>query len=269
MGLSALSFAIMDVFIKYVSHFGGFQLVFFRSIASVSIGMSYLLYKGIPLLGVQRKLLVIRSLVGFTSMLLFFSAISLMPIGSAVSIRYLSPIFAAIFAIIVLREKVYRMQWLFFILAFISVLVLKGVDVRIGTLGLIMMIGSAFFSGWVYILIRAIGIRDHPVVIVNYFMTFCFIIGGFISIFQWKTPVGIEWPILLSLGIFGFAGQIFMTMALQIEEASRIAPFKYIEVIFVILIAYIWFGEGYNILSLAAIALIIFSLVMNVIYKRR
>lgn len=192
-----------------------------------------------------------------------------MPIGSAVSIRYLSPIFTAIFAILVLKERVYPMQWVFFIMAFAGVLVLKGVDVRIGNLGLIMMIGSAFFSGWVYILIRAIGMKDHPVVIVNYFMVICLICGGILSIFNWKTPAGMEWLILLSLGVFGFTGQIFMTKALQLEEANRIAPFKYMEVIFVILIAYIWLGEGYKIGSLLAIGLIIISLVMNVIYKRR
>lgn len=269
MACSALSFAVMDVFLKYVSHFGGFQLVFFRSIASVTIGMSFLLYKRIPLLGNQRKLLIIRGLVGFTSMLLFFSSISMMPIGSAVSIRYLSPIFTAIFAIMVLKERVYPMQWVFFIMAFAGVLVLKGVDVRIGNLGLIMMIGSSFFSGWVYILIRAIGMKDHPVVIVNYFMVICLIFGGLLSFFNWKTPVGMEWLILMSLGVFGFTGQIFMTKALQLEEANRIAPFKYMEVIFVILIAYIWLGEGYKIGSLLAIGLIIVSLVMNVVYKRR
>lgn len=269
MAFSAASFAIMDVFIKYVSHFGGFQLVFFRSIASVAIGTSFLLYHKIPLFGNQRKLMLIRSLVGFTSMVLFFSSVSLMPIGSAVSIRYLSPIFTAIFAILVLKERVYPLQWIFFITAFAGVLMLKGVDVRIDTWGLIMMIGSAFFSGWVYILIRAIGMRDHPVVIVNYFMVICLIIGGFFSIFQWKTPIGVEWPVLLSLGIFGFTGQIFMTKALQLEEANRIAPFKYLEVIFVLIIAFLWFDEGYKLLSLLAIALIIISLILNVIYKRR
>jgi drug/metabolite transporter (DMT)-like permease len=59
-----------------------------------------------------------------------------------------------------------------------------------------------------------------------------------------------------------------MTMGIQLEEASRIAPFKYLEVIFVILIAYGWFGETYNFLSLLAIGLIIFSLILNVFYKR-
>jgi len=268
MALSALSFAIMDVFLKYVGHFGGMRLVFFRSIASVLIGYTYLKYNGISVWGNQPKLLISRGIIGCTSMFLFFSAISLLPIGSAVSIRYLAPIFTAIFAIFILKEKVYPLQWIFFLLAFLGVIMLKGFDIRIGSVGLILMIGSAFFSGWVYIIIRAIGTRDHPVVIVNYFMCICLLAGGLYTLFNWQQPDGDEWLILLSLGVFGYLGQIFMTMGIQLEEASRIAPFKYLEVIFVILIAYGWFGETYNFLSLLAIGLIIFSLILNVFYKR-
>ena len=60
-------------------------------------------------------------------------------------------------------------------------------------------------------------------VIINYFMLTATLIGALGSLFQWKTPQGIEWFFIL-LGITGFIAQILMTIAFQIGPAYRIAP---------------------------------------------
>jgi len=44
----------------------------------------------------------------------FFYTVQLMPFGASVSLKYLSPVFAAIFAIFLLKEKIKHLQWLFF-----------------------------------------------------------------------------------------------------------------------------------------------------------
>ncbi len=267
--LSALFFALMDVFLKYVHSLPPFQLVFFRSIGSAIISFPYLLIYRIPVLGNQRKLLVLRSFVGAASMTFFFISVKFLPIGSAVSLRYLAPIFAAGMAVIFLGEKVYGRQWLFFAISFVGVLILKGFDPRINIVGLTFILFSAFFTGWVFMLIRKIGIRDHPMVIVNYFLVITAIIGGIVSIFQWIPPRPEEWPFLVGLGITGFFGQFYMTKAMQVEETNKVAPFKYLEVVFVMIIAYIWFGEGYGWMALLGIAVILLGLILNVLVGRR
>ena len=93
--LSALCFTIMNVFVKYLSGFSTYQKVFFRALGSLVFTMGYLLYYKIPMGGNQKKLLVLRGLVGVTSMGLFFASTDYLSIGTAVSLRYTSPIFAA------------------------------------------------------------------------------------------------------------------------------------------------------------------------------
>ncbi|WP_156168910.1 DMT family transporter [Kordia jejudonensis] len=267
--ISALAFAFLNAIVKYLGDFNAYQIVFFRSIGTLVFTIPFLLKHKISIYGNKRTLLVLRGIFGVISMALFFMSLKYLPMGSAVSLRYISPIFAAIFAVFLLKEKIKYVQWLFFGIAFCGVLVLKGFDTQIGTIGLLFAVISAFFSGLVFITIRKIGSSDHPVVVVNYFMMIAVLVGGILCIPYWKTPLGWEWALLLSLGIFGYVGQLYMTKALQLAETNKAAPLKYIEVIFTMLIGLSWFNESYTLWSLLGILLIVIGLTLNTYTKTK
>ena len=267
--ISAFAFACMDVTVKYLVNVNAFQIVFFRSISTLVFTLGFLLRHKIPILGNQKKLLVLRGLVGVTSMVFFFSALKYLPVATSVSLRYMAPIFAAFFAVLFLKETIKPLQWLFFIMSFLGVLILKGFDEQLNTFGLILVLISAIFSGLVYTILNKIGSKDHPVVIVNYFMVIATLVGGVLSIGHWKTPVGLEWILLFSLGIFGFFGQLFMTKAFQTAETNQVAPLKYLEVVFTLIFGLLWFGDVYTIWSLLGIALVIGGLILNILYKAK
>ncbi|MCK8519996.1 DMT family transporter [Aquimarina sp. D1M17] len=267
--LSAVCFTVMNLFVKYLAHFGGGQLVLFRAFGSLFFTMSYLLWHKIPILGNQKTLLISRGLVGVTSMGLFFMSVNYLPIGSAVSLRYLSPIFATILAVVFLKEYVKPIQWLFFAMAFGGVLMIKGFDSNINTFGFLLILGSAVFSGLVYVLINKIGTKDHPVVIVNYFMWISLFVGGILSLFNWKTPQGIEWVLLLSLGVFGYFGQLFMTKAFQSQATNKIVSLKYVEVLFTMVAGVFWFSDSYPIFSILGTLLVIAGLILNIWYRNK
>nr|WP_279309220.1 EamA family transporter [Psychroserpens sp. SPM9] len=92
--------------------------------------------------------------------------------------------------------------------------------------------------------------------------------GGILAISEWTNPSGIEWLILLSLGVFGYFGQYYMTKAFQIGEVNQVAPLKYIEVIFTMIIGVIWLDEIYSMISLIGILLILIGLLLNFMVKR-
>lgn len=210
-----------------------------------------------------------RSIFGLISMALFFLSLKYIAMGTAVSLRYIAPIFAAFFAMIFLKEKVKKVQWLFFAIAFSGVLVLKGFNNDLQVEGVAFALISALFAGLVYITIRKIGNDDHPVVVVNYFMIISAVIGGLLSINGWIKPIGQEWLVFLSLGVFGYFAQLYMTKAMQVGETNQVAPLKYLEVIFTIIIGLIWFKEIYTMWSLIGILLIVFGLTLNVTTKKK
>jgi len=266
--ISTFAFTLLNVTVKKLIHYDTAQIVFFRSLGSLIFTSGFIIYYKLPLVGKNNKLLVLRSFVGLMSMSLFFMSLKYLNVGSAVTLRYLSPIFAAILAVIILREKIKPLQWLFFIVAFIGVIVLKSSDIKINTIGLTLILSSAFFGGLVYIVINKIGNTEHPITVVNYFMIISTIAGGILSVFNWKTPLDKDWLPLLSLGVFGFFGQLYMTKAFQLTTVNIIAPLKYIEVIFTVIIGVLLFKEFYNVWSLLGIVLIISGLILNILYKK-
>lgn len=267
--LSAVAFAVMNGLVKYLQDFNAYELVFFRSVGTFVLTMAYLIYNRIDLLGNKRGLLITRGVAGAVSLLLFFYSLNYLSLGTAVVLRYISPVFAAIFAIIWLKEKIRPLQWMFFLLAFIGVVIMKGVDSELSMVGLILILVSALFMGIVFVTISKIGKADHPLVIINYFMAIGTIIGGVLALTEWKTPVGIEWPLLLSLGIVGFVGQLFMTRAFQIASTNQVAPLKYLEVVFTVVIGATWFMEVYTLWTLVGMMLVIAGLLLNILYKSK
>lgn len=267
--ISTLAFASMNIIVKSLTNISAYEIVFFRSAGSLIFTFGYLIKNQIPILGNNKKLLITRGIVGAISMILFFMSTKYLPIGTAASIRYLAPIFAGIFAVLFLKDKIYPLQWIFFIMAFLGILILRGLDSETNTFGIFLGILSAVTSGLVFVIISKIGNTENPVVIVNYFMIIATIMGGVLSINHWVNPVGYQWLWLLSLGFIGYIGQVYMTKAFQYGKTSQVAPLKYIEVIFTLLLGLLLFNEIYTVWSILGITLIILALVLNILYKAR
>ncbi|WP_246124777.1 DMT family transporter [Algibacter pacificus] len=266
---SVIAFSLMNTVVKYLDDFGAYQIVFFRSIGTLFFTVPLIVKAKIPVLGNNKKLLVLRGIFGVISLTCFFQSLNYMSLGTAVSLRYTSPIFAALFALYYLRERIKPIQWLLFLIAFLGVLVIKGFGADVNSLGVIFAILSAIFLGLIFVVIRKLGDSENPLVIINYFMVFAFVIGGIMSIKYWKTPNLTEWLLLLSLGVFGYVGQIFMTKSLQSGETNVVVPLKYLEVIFMIVIGAFWFDEIYTLWTLFGVFLIMFGLLYNIYLKQK
>lgn len=265
--VATLGFTLMQVFIKELGHFHVFEIVFFRSAVTALFCIVYLRRKGVSLIGNQQKWLVLRAICGIISMTLFFVTIQRIPLGASVSLKYLSPIFAAIFAVLFINEKIKPVQWIYFLCALLGVFLLKGFDTRIDTLSLIMGVVGAIFVGLVFVLIRRIGDSEHSMVIVNYFMFSAAVLSGIAMVPFWQNPAGHEWLLLIGMGVAGYFGQVYMTKAFQLEAASRVAPVKYMGLVYSLIIGLFWFGESYTLLSLVGILLIVGSMFMNLLVK--
>jgi drug/metabolite transporter (DMT)-like permease len=269
MVFSVIAFSLMNTVVKYLNDFSAYQIVCFRSLGTLFFTIPLIFKRNIPILGNNKKWLFLRGLAGVISLTCFFQSLNYLALGTAVSLRYTSPIFAAIFAFLFLKEKIKPMQWFLFLVAFAGVLIIKGFGVNVSSIGLVLIILSAVFLGIIFVLIRKIGDSENSLVIINYFMVMAFVFGAVMSINNWKQPNLKEWILLLSLGVFGYVGQLYLTKAFQSDETSVIAPLKYLEVVFMILIGAFWFGEIYNLWTLFGVLLIMFGLIYNIYLKKK
>lgn len=267
--LSTFAFALMNALIKYLIHFPTFELVFFRSLGTLVLTFFLLRSQKISFRPNCLKLLILRGILGVTSMSLFFLAAHYIPIGSAVTIRYIAPLFGGILAVWLLKEKIFPLQWLFYLLAFGGVVLIKGFDTSISLFGVSMVILAAFFSAMVYIVISKIGQQDHPLLVVFFFMGIATITGLVGSFQHFIVPNGTELSLLLLLGLLGYFGQYYMTKAFQNGAASKVAPVKYVEVIFTLSFGVYLFDEVYTLTNIAGIIIVISSLTASVLYKAK
>lgn len=269
MFVSTFAFALANVFVKQVSHIPAMEVVFFRC----SIGLAFCYYglrrAAADPVGTNRRELLLRGLFGTSALFLFFITLQNIPLASAMTIQYLSPIFTSIIAIFVLSEAVKATQWLFYAMAFGGVLLIHQFDTRVSLPFLLMGIASAFFSGVAYNLVRTLRGREHPLTVVFHFQLIGMIAGLVGCFFAWTTPVGWDCFFLLLIGIFSQVGQVFLTNALQKERASSVSIINYSGLVYALLIGWIVFGETQSAVTAAGMALVVAGVVLSIIYNNR
>jgi drug/metabolite transporter (DMT)-like permease len=269
--ISSFAFSLMHLCVKALPNIPVFELVFFRSFISLLISFTSLKSKNIPIFGVNKKILLIRGFIGVTALTLFFITLQNIPLASAVTIQYLSPIFTALFAVWILKERMKKIQWVFFSLAFLGVFILKGFDTSGQLSYFYISIGliSACLSGVAYNCIRLLRKTEHPLVVVFYFPLVATPIMAVLSFFNWVQPQGIDWFYLLLLGVLTQVAQIYMTKGIQSDSAGNIMTFKYIGVLFALIYGYLFFGETYSFLSILGIFILILGVLLNMFFKDR
>lgn len=267
--IATFAFSLIQLCVKLLSHLPVVELVLFRSLVSLSLTIFYLKKLDIEPFGHNKKYLILRGVSGVMALTMFFYTLQVMPLGSAVTLQYLSPIFTSVLAIFLLREKVLPPQWLFFALSFAGVLMLKGFDDRVAFWPMMAGIGSALFSGVAYNAIRKVKDTDHPLVVVFYFPMIATPIMFVLSLFVWRWPQGWDWLVIILLGVFTQIGQLNMTKALQAEEASKVTSLKYLGTIYALSYGLMFFGEKYTLLGILGIVLVTGGVVLNVWYKHK
>ena len=269
MFLSALSFALANLFVKKLEHLPTMEIVFFRCLVSSSFCLAGLRLAKRSLRGNNPKLLVWRGIFGTTALGLFFFTLQKIPLASAMTIQYLAPIFTAIIGIFALRESVKTAQWIFYAVAFAGVLLVEQFDPRVSYLYLFLGILSAFCSGVAYNLVRTLRGREHPLLIVLNFQMIGVIAGLLFTIFDWQTPHGFDWLFLFLVGFFSQFGQVFLTNAFQKERAASVAIVNYTGLIYALLFGWFVFGEGQTLQSLTGMMLVVGSVILSVLYSKR
>jgi len=269
MFLSTFFFAMANVCVKQVSHLPAMEIVFFRCLLGSTFCFYGLRRARASLVGANHTLLALRGIFGTSALFCFFLTVQNMPLASAMTIQYLSPIFTAIIAIFLLGEKVRLPQWFFYLIAFAGVLLIEQFDTRVTPLYLALGVVSAFGSGMAYNLVRSLKEREHPLTVVFHFQLIGMIAGGLFTIFNWRTPHGWDWFFLVLIGVFSQLGQIFLTDALQKEKAASVAIIIYTGLIYGLSIGWLVFGETQGAGSLLGMLLVVVGVILSIFYSRR
>lgn len=264
---STFFFALMNIGVKYLADIPAHEVVFFRAFVSLIVCYFLIRKKGLNPWGNNKPVLLLRGLAGTAALTMYFYTLQNMPLASAVTIQYLSPIFTIIIAGFLVKESTRPIQWLFFVASFAGVVMIKGFDPRVTPSDLIIGVAAAVCSGFAYNFIRKLKDQDHPLVVVFYFPLVTVPLIGVYTATHWVTPSALEWLVLILIGLVVTVAQIFMTKGYQLERASNVSNFNYLGVVFALGFGFLLFNELIEPLGLAGIFLIIGGVIMSSRYR--
>lgn len=244
------------------------EIVMFRCGVSMLFCFAALRNTRVSWIGNNRLLLMARGVFGTTALFTFFYTLDKMPLGSAVTIQYLSPVFTTVIAIFWLHERVKNIQWLFFAISFLGVVVIKGFDPRIPTNALLVGIVSALASGMAYNVVRTLRGKEDTMVVVLHFQIIGFIAGMLISLFVWVTPSWLDIICLFFIGVTTQVGQVNLTKALQGEKMANVSVYNYLGVLYAMFFGWLFFDEYYTPIALSGILLVLGGVLLNYFYQQ-
>ena len=284
--VAALGFAVMGACVKLASvKFGNTELVFYRSafglivitgsIFAISKPLSFETRKAKPLNFWQLIYTphivkhLTRALVGFISLVLFFYAISHLPLATAITLNYTSPLFLAGMLPFFIPQPTNQPNkrtkaWLYFaiFLGFSGVILLlkptfNGENLLAGLLGLL----SGFGAGLAYIQVKQLANLHEPDWrTVFYFTLVSTMLSGFwLLLNASEMPIFADLPLLIGLGISATIGQLALTRAYRTGETLVVASLAYTTVIFASLFGTWFWQESLHWTDVGAIALIILA----------
>jgi drug/metabolite transporter (DMT)-like permease len=263
---SIVSFSLMHLCVKAIPNIPVVQTILVRSAFSVVFCYIAIKQANVAFWGNNKPMLVLRGIVGMLSLICFFYSIQLLPLATAVTIGNLIPFFTLVLAFLFLHEKVPLLKWIYFGISFCGVLVIKGLDVDVNTLGIVLGLGAAFFTATAHFVVRKLRDTDHTAVIMFYFplITIPFMLP--FSILQWKTPDTREWMYLLFIGISTHIGQLFLTKAYKYEEVKNVSFVYYLGIVLSFFYAIFFFDEFISWESSIGIGLVVLGMILNILH---
>jgi len=257
------TFSVMDTTAKWLSHFYPVPAVVWSRYAAQVLVMLVVLAPrhGLRLVTTRRpKLQIVRGFVLVGSTMLFFTAISLMPIAEASAISFVSPFILIALSVAFLGERVRPPTWAAVAVSFVGVLfIIRPGTAAFSVVALLPLLTALFFAVYQLLTRKLAGVDS---TLATLFISA--LVGAAVMTlvvpFFWA-PLVAWWHALLflAMGALATAGHFMLIRAFEIAPASTLAPFVYAQLVAVLALGYAVFGNFPDRWSLVGMAIIVLT----------
>jgi drug/metabolite transporter (DMT)-like permease len=256
-------FACMGVLVKLgAEYFSNIELVFYRCLIGLIVIYAIMRQRGGTLATPHWASHLWRGVSGSIALLLFFYCITVLPLATAVTLNYTSPLFLTVLMMLVVKERFHAPLSVAIALGFVGMILLlhptlERNQIVPGVFGLI----SGFFAGIAMLNVRELGRSGEPAWrIVFYFSLIATLISGVAMLFDTVHPVTLSsLPILLGLGSSATLAQLALTRAYSTGKTLVASSLSYSAVVFATIFGILLWHETLSLGSWLGMALIIAS----------
>ncbi|WP_024281358.1 DMT family transporter [Xanthobacter sp. 126] len=263
MCLAVMSFALTDTTAKWLSaHINVLIVVWARYV--IHFALSLVVFNPWTVPGLMRTkrpgLQIVRSALLFATTALNFTALQFLQLDQTVSIMFSIPFFVALFAGPLLGERVGLERWLAIIVGFAGILLV----VRPGAGGIhpaaILSLVAAATYALYSITTRMLARTDASKTTLFYTALVGSVVASIPLPFVWETPrdpavIGA----MVGLGAVAGAGHFVLILAHARAPAATLAPYIYTQILSMIALGWLVFGQVPSLWTLAGAAIVIAS----------
>lgn len=230
-------FATMGVFVKLGStQFGSAELAFYRSVITFVSMLGVVRVRGGSLRTRHLRMHVVRSIVGAISLMAYFHAIAELPLATAQTLNYTSPIFLAIASVAVLRERLSGRLAAAIALGFVGVaLLLRPTFEQGNEAAALIGLFSGVLAAWAYLSVRTLGRMGEP----DWRVVFWFGLVASVMCAAWQGATSsfhaLRWDnlwVLAGMGVCGTGAQLAMTRAYRTGNTLVVGALSYSTLVF-------------------------------------
>lgn len=257
------SFSFMDAGLKLLAaHYSATQVASLRGLAALPVVFAWSLYSGglRQLVQVRWPLHLLRGVLSVVMMITFTFALKSLSLAKTYSIFFVAPLLIALLSVVLLGERVRRVQWAAIAVGFAGVLiVLKPETTGFGWWGTLAVLGTAVAYAVSSVLVKILGRTDSTQAMM-FWMTGMLAIGATaLALPGWQAIAIEHYPILAGIALTGAIGQWGITVAFKNAPAASVAPLEYTGLAWVILIDFAVWSAVPGLRTLMGAALIIAS----------
>lgn len=259
---AAACFALMNLFVNLAGDLPLMQKVFFRN-ALTAVAVFFILLFSKEKFRIHSKpcvlWLFLRSALGFIGIILNFYAIDhIGSISDASILNKLSPFFAILFSVFILKEKPAPAEILFTLIAFAGAVCVINPRFDMEVLPAVSGFLSGACAGFAYTCVRILAIKgERGIMTVFFFSAFSTVIALPFMIVWYEPMSGMQWLYLMLAGASATGGQFFITAAYRKAPAKEIAVFDYFQVLFAALLGFFFLSQVPAVLSIIGYVIII------------
>ena len=270
--MSTTSFCLMSMGVQLsATTVGTLQQVFFRNLVSL-IAVGVVIWKrNLPFLGEKQyqPALCARSFFGFVGVIMLFYATANARQADIAILSRTSPIWTTVFAALILKEKISKVQVPVIALCLAGTVVAMRPSFDSNILPLLLAAATAVSSGLAYTMIAFCKGKVHPLTVIFHFSLFSTVAGFFLMLPTFTMPTFRDVIMLILIGVFAAGGQIGLTFAYQKAPASEVSIYDYVGIVVSMLIGYLVFGEPLAASSILGGVLITSSALWSYWYNHR
>ena len=249
--LAGVNFVGFVVLIKYVgSELPPVQAAFIRYLFGLVVLLPLFIRNGTHIFDTKHiHLHGLRGFIQALAVMLWFYAVTKLPIAEVTALGFVSPIFVVFGAVFFLRERLTKPRIAAVILGLVGIFVILRPGFISMEFGPLLILLASFIWGSILVVIKSLGRSDAPGTIILYMVAFMTPLSLIPALFVWVWPTAEQIGLMFIMGIMGTVGQLTTAHALKVADTAVVMPIDFFRLVWASILGYFLFAEMLDIFT--------------------